>query len=365
MKYILDNYVMIFELVGLLIILFISVHIPKKVKLYTRIAIILLALSAIAYNVEQYTQTFEYYTIWRSLLTATKYTLFPLILIMLILVISHYKITWPKKYLILLFVPELICIPLYYSSQWTHIVFYMSEENDYHGGPISRLPYVIFGLYLLVFLIINFYFLSKYSIRSRIIAIYIILGSITCIALYMIYGLNVDYTPIFTSALVFYYLFIYIHMASIDTLTGLMNRQTFYQDVEYEENKIKAIVSIDMNELKYVNDTYGHAEGDNAIKTISDVFFKYSGMKGKAYRIGGDEFVITYKNVKEQDVISCIDKMKEELAKTKYSCAFGYAMIGDGDKFDDIMKMADERMYTNKELMKKETINNGGVVHNR
>ena len=82
-NFILNNHVMIFELIGLLIILFISVHISPEMKLYTRITILFLFIAVIVENVEAWTQRFEKYNVARSLLTATKYSIYPLILIII------------------------------------------------------------------------------------------------------------------------------------------------------------------------------------------------------------------------------------------------------------------------------------------
>ena len=84
-EYLADNYVMFFELVGLLIVLFISAHTPKKIKFYTRLTIALLFLCSIITVFEKWTQTFETLSIWRPILTACKYTIYPLILYIVII----------------------------------------------------------------------------------------------------------------------------------------------------------------------------------------------------------------------------------------------------------------------------------------
>ena len=119
-----ENYVMFFELIGLLITLAISAYIPKAVKKNTRIAIVLMFICAIVYYVELKTQEFDHLTIWRPILTACKYTLFPSILLLIIFLVAAIQKPLPKKVYIILNVPLAICVPIFFTSQWTHLVCY-------------------------------------------------------------------------------------------------------------------------------------------------------------------------------------------------------------------------------------------------
>ena len=260
-------------------------------KKYTRIVTLLLFLATLVSFVETWLQTFETLNLWRFFLTATKYTLYPIIIIFVILVLSTILDFVKLKWKLICLIPLVICIPLYYTSQWTHLVIYYSQENHYFGGPLSYLPYIIFALYFVLFFLFNIAFLKRFTARNRIMYLYIALGAMLGVILHMIRGETDDFTPIFTSALSFYFLFLYIHLACVDPLTKVMNRQSFYQEIETYPQSIDAIVSIDMNELKYLNDTYGHAKGDEALTTVSDVFIKHS-HSNRIYRVGGDEFII-------------------------------------------------------------------------
>ena len=362
--FIVDNYVVFFEIFGLCLILLISSHIPSKMKKFTRIALVLLFCASIVTYIEAWTQTFEKLSCWRYILTATKYTIYPLSLLMIIETLSAEKELIPKKFKFLIYIPEIICIPIFYTSQWTHIVCYFSETNTYHGGTFKYLPYVLFVIYFIFFFVQNICYLKHYKFRDRMISIYISVGSFLCAFLYLITEAEVDYTHIFVAALVFHYLYIYIHLTSIDSLTGLMNRQTYYQDVRQYSDKIKAVVSIDMNELKYINDTFGHDMGDEALKQISNILLAKSGYYKNVYRIGGDEFIMLFVVQDEEVVKGRIENIRAELAKTKYTCAIGYAMNLDNN-LEEAIKLADKNMYIDKNNMKKELIANGGEIHGR
>lgn len=350
--YFLNNFVMFFELIGLLIILFISAHVSNRIKNYTRAAVVLLFLSVLATAFEGWTQTFEKLSLWRPILTACKYTIYPLILIDLILLVSQNIKPVPKKWRLVALIPELICVPIYFSSQWTHLVFYFHEDNHYAGGTLSYLPYIVFGVYLVIFIVLNILYLKNYSTRNRIIALYICLVSTLCVVVYLILDKTDDYNPIFTSSLVFYFLFIYIHMASIDPLTGLRNRQSYYQDISENEHNITYVASIDMNYLKELNDTQGHSAGDEALVVVANTLISSVGKKAKCYRVGGDEFMILFVIENKQEMENQIQKIKDALANCPYPCAFGYAEKMPGQSLDDTIKESDKQMYINKVDMK-------------
>ncbi|MDE7184850.1 MAG: GGDEF domain-containing protein, partial [Lachnospiraceae bacterium] len=87
-------------------------------------------------------------------------------------------------------------------------------------------------------------------------------------------------------------------LSKSDALTGIMNRRGFYHSGEklLEKNKQAGertlVAYIDMNNLKIINDRYGHDEGDFSIKLISDLLTETAGSTGLVGRVGGDEFAL-------------------------------------------------------------------------
>lgn len=347
-----NNYVVLFELIGLLIILFISSHVSNKIKLLTRISIGLLFATIVATEFEAWTQTFEKLSLWRPILTAAKYSLYSLIIYFVILLVSEIAHPFSTKIKWIILAPHLIAIPLYFTSQWTHLIFFFNEDNVFARGPLTYLPYITFFVYYAIFLAINLFYLKNYSRRDRIVLLYIAVVSVLCVVLLFSINKTEEYTSIFTSSLLLYFLFIYINMANIDPLTGLLNRNSYYQFLRLETRKITAVVSIDMNDLKYLNDTYGHDEGDKALKAISKIIKENAGKHSSCYRIGGDEFIVFYLYENEEEVIEHINKMKEELSKTKYTCAFGYSIKRIDNDVQSMIKDADKEMYNDKEKYK-------------
>ena len=119
-------------------------------------------------------------------------------------------------------------------------------------------------------------------------------------------------------------------------------------------DKICYAVSIDLNDLKHINDGYGHDAGDTALQTVAAVLKKNVGRSGTAYRIGGDEFVIFYRTQDENVVIREIAAMRKGLEKTPYVCAFGYSKKEPTHTVEDAVRYADHEMYDDKTRIKKE-----------
>jgi len=350
-----ENYVVLFECVGILFMLGISAHTPARMKRLTFIGILLLIVQTVVYSLEVWTWDFETLTLWRPFLTATQYSLYPFILFVLTMITVKSKLSWKTNLLLLL--PAIAAVPLYYTSQWTHLVCWYHESNHWAPGPLRFLPYGVFALYLLLFLVRNLFFLRSEANQIRWILYLIVFCPAVGVVFYLVTDYPHSYSALFTSSIVLYYLFIYLHFARFDPLTGLLNRQVYYLDMNRAADKITYAVSIDLNDLKHINDGYGHDAGDVALKTVAAVLKKNVGKHGTLYRIGGDEFVIFYRNVDEKAVVRAIEAMREEMAKTPYTCAFGYAKKELLHSVEDAVRYADHVMYDDKAAIKKDAGN--------
>lgn len=347
-----DNFVLLYELAALLIVLGISAHISERMKRLTRAVIILIVAETVMFYTEQWTQTFDHVSILRPLMTASIYSIYPVILIVLMQLTSTK--TMSRKRLLLILVPEIVSVPLFYTSQWTHLIFYYVEPNSYQGGGkfLASLPYFLLGFYALLFIIHTYIYFRQNMKRVLLSAMFIMLVPLTGMIVYLIAETGKDYTGLLTSAVVLYYLFVYIHMAKIDPLTHLFNRQSIYKDIQDENRAVTGAVSADMNDLKYLNDTFGHEKGDEALMAVASVMKERCGKNGIIYRVGGDEFVILYLNSSVQEIADSVKAMQEGMAKTDYVCAFGYAMREPGQSISDTIRDSDRFMYENKAVLK-------------
>ncbi|MBV7271341.1 transporter substrate-binding domain-containing protein [Clostridium sp. PL3] len=142
-----------------------------------------------------------------------------------------------------------------------------------------------------------------------------------------------------------------------DQLTGLYNRRFFEEELKRLDNKENlpfTIVMADVNGLKLINDSFGHAVGDELLKKVAAVMLNGCGNKGVVSRIGGDEFVILLPktNIFEADellkYISALSS-KEQVASISLSISFGFdTKCYDDENIFEVLKKAEDSMYKKK-----------------
>lgn len=99
----------------------------------------------------------------------------------------------------------------------------------------------------------------------------------------------------------------------IDVLTGLYNRLRYeerLQDILSVDNLPLSIIVGDTNQLKAINDNYGHLMGDNLLKATASIIKISVGLSGEIYRIGGDEFVIFLPRTDENKALDIIYQIR-------------------------------------------------------
>jgi len=151
------------------------------------------------------------------------------------------------------------------------------------------------------------------------------------------------------------------YMSFHDQLTGLYNKNFFNEEISRLDTSRKLPISIiitDFNDLKYINDNYGHKIGDKFLKTYAKILKKNSRQEDIIARWGGDEFVILLPNTTKELTEKLLDRLKNavdkiEIKGEKMSVAFGYALKTSPEQdIDEVFKEADRNMYHNKKRMK-------------
>ncbi|MBC3888042.1 diguanylate cyclase [Acetobacterium paludosum] len=142
-----------------------------------------------------------------------------------------------------------------------------------------------------------------------------------------------------------------------DYLTGLFNRR-FYEEVlsklDKEENLPLTLVMADVNGLKIINDSFGHAIGDELLKKASEVIKNGCRKSDVVARLGGDEFVIILPKTAQNtaaDIIKDIEALavKEKVKGLKLSIAFGnHTKERKEENIQKILKNAEDNMYQHK-----------------
>ncbi len=155
-------------------------------------------------------------------------------------------------------------------------------------------------------------------------------------------------------------------LAYHDGLTDLYNRTSFIEAMEAMDRNIGECVLIavfDVNNLKAVNDTLGHAVGDDLISAAATALSYGFSEAGKVYRTGGDEFVVIVtgdliRDRFEKGLAKYEEKIKEmNLEQRKYSISVAVGaesnVISDNCSMQNILEKADAAMYENKKEMKR------------
>lgn len=150
------------------------------------------------------------------------------------------------------------------------------------------------------------------------------------------------------------------YLKETDIKTSVFNKNKYEEMAAEYYPKVDriAVVFWDLNNLKYINDQYGHAMGDQVIEKLSAVLYSYSNDRCRVYRIGGDEFLMIIDEPHRNETESIIKNIKENLEsdmvdnQIKISSAVGSA-FGSGKDIYEVVKTADARMYENKKRSKE------------
>ena len=154
--------------------------------------------------------------------------------------------------------------------------------------------------------------------------------------------------------------------ANVDALTKVRNKRAYDIEAKRLNNSENpyGIVLIDMNDLKSINDTYGHEKGDISIKTVSRIICRVFN-PSSVYRVGGDEFVVILEDKDYEKRAALIDKISGMFRANKanaslqawerVSAAIGCAVCEPktGESAEAVMQRADAAMYENKKAMKE------------
>ena len=150
--------------------------------------------------------------------------------------------------------------------------------------------------------------------------------------------------------------------AKTDELTGLYNRHYFQETIPNmlsPQNYPISFISADCNDLKRINDTYGHLVGDEYIRMSSILLRLASPETASIFRMGGDEFLIILPITEEDEARRMIEELNRmetlfQVREEKISIAFGCSVMkSETDDLDACLTEADQDMYKNKRKMKE------------
>ena len=223
---------------------------------------------------------------------AIEFTITPLIPVCYINIINKKKITCKPKVFavgILSFNVLLEFINIVFP-----FIFYIDGNGLYKHGNFYALYIIVYSIEIAIFIFELLRYSKRYQIRN--------LRTLISILIFLLAGLSIRITDSSVNSdwlivAITYLLFIIYYSdlsLKVDPLTGLLNRKSY-------ENRLKkldyttAIIMLDINNFKEINDELGHASGDKILKIISKLILGSYGKYGYCYRIGGDEFCVILK----------------------------------------------------------------------
>ncbi|OWY38114.1 sensor domain-containing diguanylate cyclase [Xenophilus sp. AP218F] len=155
------------------------------------------------------------------------------------------------------------------------------------------------------------------------------------------------------------------YLANHDRLTGLANRNLFYDRLQHAINRVNrsgkrlALLFLDLDRFKPVNDTYGHVIGDRVLQQIALRIKEVVRSEDTVARIGGDEFVILMEDIESnREADKVVGRLKQaiqrpylvEAHQIRVGVSIGIAYYPeDGLLIDELLAVADRKMYGNKQ----------------
>jgi|GEM_PF-6336401 len=256
----------------------------------------------------------------------------------------------------------------------THHIFYFKDDGTYVRGPLFFLSYLLSGLYFVLYILLLLFSVKKMA-DKRLLAVLCLIPLLAGIGLilqtfvpgWLMLG------PCYAIALLVAYLFIQTQEAnqvygrlskdaSTDTLTGLGNRLA-YENVLISAMETPivtecALILLDVDGLKKINDVYGHPKGDEALQRVAKVLQEEARGAKVIARIGGDEFALV---VLDQDWLALEPKVKMLLeaikaesaahSKSSYELSFCVGVAykqADGRDANTLYHHADAALYAAK-----------------
>lgn len=152
-------------------------------------------------------------------------------------------------------------------------------------------------------------------------------------------------------------------VALYDTLTGCLNRRAFAEKVGLDGARATfgAVMMIDLDNLKDVNDAYGHAAGDELLRRLADAFRQATRPLDRLYRWGGDEFLLVLPGARADEIqpilaarLTKLDAAAEAAGELPLLLSMGGADYDEAEEMEGAIRRADDAMYAQKLRRKRE-----------
>ncbi|MEG2460870.1 MAG: diguanylate cyclase, partial [Clostridia bacterium] len=272
---------------------------------------------------------------------------------------------YSKTKTFILAIPALINAALLTTNVFTGFCFTLTKDNLYARGPAFSIATLISVAYLIGIIVFLFIHRKKLTTKEywifNFFAIFPLLGGL---AQTFFFGILVMWDASAFSIIVIY-IYLQANVTKLDSLTKANSRSSFETYLDgLNKDSIFSLAFIDLDDFKSINDKFGHAEGDIALKNFSYIVQNTIDKHSTLARYGGDEFVICFNYADLDKVKETLDRITEEVTaynkkiRKPYEVKFSYGY----DAFDNtkyitpthLLKTIDTQMYEhklNKKLM--------------
>ena len=257
--------------------------------------------------------------------------------------------------------PAAITMAMSVLNLFTDVFFTISADNVYSRLPLVTLTYVVTYAYL--FYGAGLAYRKKFQGRKylfmpmMIFMAPVIIGSL---CQFLFYGVSLVWVSVAIS-MVSLYMNIQNEDAYVDVLTGLYNRlylTRHLRDVRPGKGQQLAGIMLDIDAFKTINDTYGHATGDQALQDMGMLLYRVAmDYQAMAVRFGGDEFILLRTVAKREEMLQVGEALRKAVnnfnAKKHRPYALTFSMgttvfQGERQSLDDFLRNMDAAMYQSK-----------------
>ncbi|QHI73561.1 GGDEF domain-containing protein [Aminipila terrae] len=151
------------------------------------------------------------------------------------------------------------------------------------------------------------------------------------------------------------------YISNVDALTNIYNRRKLNEILETEYDRCKmlskniALILMDVDLFKSINDTYGHNDGDRVLAQLGQILKNNVGKSDKVGRWGGEEFLIICPETDIEDAFNLAERIRKIIQNSEFrlgrniTCSFGVTEKKEPDTINDLMLRADKGLYKAKE----------------
>ena len=356
------NNIPLFSVSAVMIFLaFRNLHVRRKESIYFLVFTTIVLLLSVVCPLEKYAQRAGQ-PVLGTIATSIGYILRPSLVFIFVL-LANMDFKRERWFFLMLGIPLIVnsvvyTLPLFMGVEPLRKLVFYYQMNDQGGANFIRGTFLNFFSHALclfylgvVVYVSTVRFQGKHR-RDGLVLIMCVVVILATVAAEMVNNRNDLLNIAAEICALINYIFIMTVNSSRDPLTKLYDRRTYLEDVSRYKKQVNGLVVIDMNELKFVNDHFGHTTGDKALNELAHIFVtSIEPSIMCAYRVSGDEFVILMFQGKIEQLDTTISHIRQKMYECKYSAALGCCYIDKkaGDiSFEEALQKAEELMYKDK-----------------